>query len=95
MSRVVVKLSLDEMRARREILCQNLRHGRISFGEAIKEMRLILGLTQTQYAKMTGVKTSQLSLIERDKSNPTAQTLQSLAKPFGFRVGFMVPDSPF
>ena len=94
MSRVVPKISRDEMRTRREILCENLRYGRISCGDAVREMRLILGLTQAQYAKMAKMRTSQLSLIERDKANPTIKTLQALGKPFGFAVGFVVPDFP-
>lgn len=31
--------------------------------------------------------------IERDRGNPTLETLQKIARPFGLKVGFLVKAS--
>ncbi len=58
-------------------------------------MRRIVGLTQTEYAeKVLKVYPRVLMEIERDRGNPTLETLRKIARPFGLQVGFLAKDSP-
>jgi DNA-binding XRE family transcriptional regulator len=47
------------------------------------ELRLQLGLNQSQFAKMIGVKQSFLSRLENGEQNITIQTLQEIANHAG------------
>lgn len=53
------------------------------------EIRKSLGLTQAQFATLTGITKRQVAEIETGKANPTVETLQRIGSLFGFSVGFV------
>jgi transcriptional regulator with XRE-family HTH domain len=86
------KLSKEEARDRKLALYENVQAGRITIGQATREMRKIVGMTQKEYAeKVLGIFPRVLLDIENDRGNPTLETLQKVAGPFGLKVGFVKP----
>ncbi len=59
---------------------------------AFKMMREAVGLKQDQFAQLFKLTTRQLSELENGKGNPTLETLNRIAAPFGFVVGFIPKD---
>ncbi|OTA19789.1 transcriptional regulator [Xenorhabdus beddingii] len=51
-------------------------------------MRKEAGLTQQQVAERMGTKESNISRLEKGKSNPTLSTLLGYAKACGFQLNF-------
>ena len=85
-------VSADEIAASvrvREAFYDDIHAGRLSLGEATRRMRKIVGMTQTEYARLIGIAPRVLMDIERGHGNPRLDTLEKLAKPFGLRVGFI------
>ena len=62
--------------------------GELTIAEAIKAMREMTGLTQAEFAAHRGVSRRVIQDIERGTGNPTVDSLNSVAKLFGLRVGF-------
>jgi DNA-binding XRE family transcriptional regulator len=52
----------------------------ISFGNALRELRLAKGFTQEQLANELGIEISQISRIERGVINTSVTTLYSISK---------------
>jgi len=48
--------------------------------ETLKKRRKLLGLTQVQFAELSGVSLRAVKALESGKSNPTFQTLTKLAE---------------
>ncbi len=87
------RLSSQELDARREALKAALRAGRISLSESVREMRRLTGMTQKDYAeKVAKVFPRVLMEIERGTANPTLETLERIARPWGWKVGFIPPS---
>tara|TARA_R110002167_G_scaffold312023_2_gene517750 strand:- start:25 stop:288 length:264 start_codon:yes stop_codon:yes gene_type:complete len=64
--------------------------GELTLGQATRQMRKIVGMTQKDYAKkVLGITPRILMAIENDKGNPTLDTLKKIAKPFGYEIGFI------
>jgi len=85
-------LPSEELEAKRAALRSALREGRLSIGQTVREMRRLTGLTQKQYAeRVAKVFPRVLMEIERGTANPTLETLERLAKPWGWKVGFVPP----
>ena len=82
----------DPERARlmKEELYRGIEAGILDMRTASRVMRRILGMSQTTYAQQV-LKISPRVLIdfERGTGNPTLSTLQRIAAPFGFEVGFV------
>ena len=59
------------------------------FGQLLKEFRLSVGLGQTQFAEMIGMKPSNLSAIEHGRRNPPedAERLREIALTLGLQDG--------
>ena len=53
---------------------------------ALYETRTDLGITQAQLAKMSGVRQSNISRIERGTCSPTIRTLSELAYAMGKKL---------
>jgi ribosome-binding protein aMBF1 (putative translation factor) len=86
------RLSIAEQESRRAALRQALREGRLEIGAAVREMRRLTGLSQKDYAeKVARIFPRVLMEIERGHANPTLETLEKLAKPWGWKVGFLPP----
>ncbi len=59
------------------------------------EMRNIIGMSQKEYAeKILGIFPRVLMEIEKDKGNPTLETLCKVGKPLGLEVGFVKRPGP-
>jgi DNA-binding XRE family transcriptional regulator len=87
--------TLEVIRQEKENLYADINQGRLSIGEATRRMRKIVGMTQTEYAeKVLKIYPRVLMEIERDRGNPTLETLEKIARPFGLRVGFVARKSP-
>lgn len=84
------KLTREEIRNQKIILYNKISAGELTIGQATRMMRTIAGLTQKEYAeKVLGIFPRVLMDLEKDKGNPTLETLEKVAKPFGLRIGFV------
>lgn len=85
----VVKQRLSSREAK-EQLFEACNRGELSIGEATRQMRKIVGLTQKEYAeKILKIYPRVLMDIEQGRGNPTLATLEKIAAPFGLKVGFV------
>jgi len=82
-------LSREEKRARRGEVSLKAFRGELRFPEAILEIWASLGLTQAEFAQYFGLTRVQVIALEKGKANPTVETLDKIARPFGFVVGFV------
>ncbi|RLB69955.1 MAG: XRE family transcriptional regulator [Deltaproteobacteria bacterium] len=84
------KLPSEEVQKEKEKLYEELLLGRLTIGQATVRMRRIVGLTQKDYAeKILKIYPRVLMEIEKDRGNPTLETLNKIARPFGLQVMFM------
>ena len=81
--------SKDEIRTRRHALAARARAGKLILPSAIKEIRYALGLSQEEFAKLFRLTLRQVKELEQGRANPTAATLNRVAKVFGFSLGFV------
>ena len=92
--RSTIKRTPEEIRREKEALYADIERGLLTLGQASRRMRKITGLTQTEYAeKILKIYPRVLMELERDRGNPTLDTLKKVAKPFGLQVGFVVKNS--
>jgi len=82
------KLSEEDRRKVRENIADQLAAGEVSLGDAVRLMRLAVGMTQAQYAQLVGVDIRVLAAVEKGRGNPRLDTLEKLASPYGLRVSF-------
>jgi putative transcriptional regulator len=87
------KPTKEESRELRQILAARARAGALRFPAAIVEIRKSFGMTQTEFAKLTGLTRRQIAEMEAGAANPTLETMERAARLFGFTVGF-VPRDP-
>ncbi len=57
-----------------------------TIGEAIKERRAILNITQRELAEIAGVGINTLTKIERGEANPSLRVLQSILDALGLEI---------
>jgi len=80
----------DDIRAEKEALYTDIEAGVLTLGQATRRMRRIVGMTQSEYAeKVLKIYPRVLMEIERDRGNPTLETLEKIAAPFGLTLGFV------
>jgi transcriptional regulator with XRE-family HTH domain len=58
----------------------------MEIGEKIKELRVQNGITLDELSKRSEVSISLLSIIERNRSAPTARTFDRIVKAFGTTI---------
>jgi len=93
-SKPTTKRTPEDIRREKEALYADIGEGLLTLGQASRRMRKITGLTQTEYAeKILKIYPRVLMDLERDRGNPTLDTLKKVAKPFGLQVGFVVKQS--
>ncbi|WP_365887935.1 HipA domain-containing protein [Ensifer sp. SSB1] len=83
------KPTKEEISVLRARLREKAASGELRFPDGVVEIRKSLGLTQEQFATLTGVTKRQVAEIETGKANPTVETLQRIGSLFGFSVGFV------
>lgn len=88
MSRKIKKLDAKTAMQLRQDFYSDIEAGKLSLSDALKQMRKIAGMTQTEYAQLIGITPRVLMDIEREKGNPRLDTLNKLGKPFGLKLGF-------
>ena len=79
----------DEQNALRHAFYEKIARGDLTLPEAMKAMREMTGLTQAEFAAHRGVSRRVIQDIERGIGNPTVESLNSIAKLFGLRVGLV------
>ena len=84
--RNIRKLSEEDKRNVRETIADRLAAGEVTLGEAVRLMRLAVGMTQANYAKMVGVDIRVLIAVEKGQGNPRFDSLEKIAKPYGLAV---------
>lgn len=83
----------EELRQMKAQLFEDIQTGRIDIADATRMMRKVLRMTRRDYAeKIVKLSFETLQAIETRKANPTLKTLEALGKPFGLKVGFVVPE---
>jgi putative transcriptional regulator len=88
------KAPKDVISARRTALHQRACAGELMLPEAVKEMRIAIGMTQADFAYHFGLTRKQVIALESGNGNPTLKTLTKICRPFGFKVGFVFPGPP-
>lgn len=58
-------------------------------GKNIREVRLLMGFTQADFAKKIGMTAAGLSQIESGKRNPAFKTVQKILKVFNVDPKFL------
>jgi len=69
-----------------------LARARFRLGTKVLQQRLTLGLTQQQLASESGIAQADISRIEHGQSNPTAGTLEAIARPLGIALDLVPAD---
>ena len=74
------------------VVMNNLRDQEvlIEFGNKLKDLRTLKGLTLQQLAFEADMEISQVHRVEKGKINPTLTTLNALAKGLGISLGELI-----
>ena len=86
-----------DIRQEKDALYADLERGVLTLGQATRRMRKIIGVTQAEYAtRVLKIYPRVLMDLENDRGNPTLETLEKVAKPFGLKVAFVrqKPEQP-
>ena len=85
---------MQQMAQMKVELYHGLARGEIDIRQATRRMRLILGMSQKEYArKIAHISPRILSEFETGVGNPTLATLEKIASPFGLAVTFLPPKA--
>ncbi|MFC0135388.1 hypothetical protein CR105_14530 [Massilia eurypsychrophila] len=79
----------DMARDQRATLYAEIDRGEVSLQHAVKRMRKISGLTQSEFAKHRGVSAKVIKEIEQGIGNPTIESLNQIGNFFGLEVAFV------
>lgn len=82
-------LSIEDVVEARRLFAEMIASGRLDVATGVREMRTLLRVDQTEFARRFGLTTRQVSELENGKANPTAGTLRRLGAPFGLVPGFV------
>ncbi len=83
------RLTAEQVQAQRDALDARLRSGSLDVATAIRSMRGIMQLSQTEFGRRFGLSQRQISALETGVANPTAELLDRVGRAFGMRVGFV------
>jgi DNA-binding XRE family transcriptional regulator len=87
MKRVHRNLAREEIEALRKELASLVPECPEDIPAVLRRMRIIVKLSQSEYARLCRVSPGTLSKIEAGVADPSISTLEKLLKPFGFTVG--------
>ena len=87
MKRVHRNLTPDEIESLRRELASLVPPCRENIPDLLRRMRLIVRMSQAEYARLCHVSLGTLSKIEAGDTESSVSTLEKLLKPFGFTVG--------
>lgn len=91
MKRVHRHLSRDEVERLRRELAALVPQAHADIPRLLRTMRLIARQSQAEYSRLCGVAPRVLADIESRKGRPTVETLEKLLRPFGYKVGIVMP----
>lgn len=80
----------DAERERRARFYEDVKAGKLSIRDAVREMRRLSRLTQAEFARHRGVSLGALKQIEVGQGNPTIETLEKIGAIFGLEVSFIL-----
>lgn len=88
--RKIVKLPQEEFVKSRDVLLEQIQHGDLTMGQAVRGLRELLGMDQQEYCeKIAKISRKALSRIENDAGDVKVSTLERCCAPFGLKVGFV------
>lgn len=58
----------------------------VDFGKRIKELRVEKGLTQEQFAELSGLHKNYIGMVERGERNPSLKNIEVIAKTFNISI---------
>lgn len=58
----------------------------IKFGQKVKSLRVNKGLTQEQFAELSGLHKNYIGMIERGERNPSLKNIEIIATTFGISI---------
>jgi transcriptional regulator with XRE-family HTH domain len=64
-----------------------------SFGELIRQRRILMGLLQPDLSALTGINVRTIQLLEQGKGNPTIETLLKLTEALGLVLDLSVKQA--
>jgi putative transcriptional regulator len=81
----------EEVRRRRHALSDRARAAELMLPLGVREMSEALGLSRREFADLVVIRLTarQIADIETGRVNPTARTLETIGRIFGFRLGFV------
>lgn len=91
MQRVHRNLSREEVESLRTRLAELIPQERADVPQLLRLMRMITRKSQAEYAQLCGVAPRVLAKIEAGEGSPTVETLEKLLRPFGCRIGVVMP----
>lgn len=82
----------EENKSQRQIIFEELEkahaRGDLDIGSFVKRLRIdVAGMPRAMLAKACHISERSLANIEANEGNPTLNSLNSVLKPFGYRVG--------
>jgi len=84
------QLSPEERREARVRFFEAIDSGGVPLAEAVRQMRVITGMTQAQFAeRVAGISRQALARIEQGRGSPSVATLDRIGEAFGLQVGFV------
>jgi transcriptional regulator with XRE-family HTH domain len=72
----------------------NAEHTLAALGSCVRELRKRRSMTLEDLARLTGVSSSMISLIERGKASPSIGTLLAIASGFGVTIPELFSNPP-
>ena len=68
----------------------------MTFGERLKRLRELAGLSQTELSRRSGMPRPLISMLESGKrSGLTAESARNLARALGVTIDYLIGDSTF
>ena len=87
---MTIKLSSEHRQQVLIHLYQQYLLGEVTQGHMLQQLRkTVLGLSQTDYAKLVGVSRRTLTDIEQDKGRQTQQIMDKVFIPLGLKSGLI------
>ncbi|PCK09223.1 MAG: hypothetical protein COA42_05035 [Alteromonadaceae bacterium] len=91
--RRIIKPQQAQYLQARDALFEQINKGELSLGDAVKGMREVLGMTQTEFGeKIANISRKAVSQIENGQGDPKLSTLNSCCQAFGMEVGFIIKN---
>jgi transcriptional regulator with XRE-family HTH domain len=62
----------------------------VHFGKRMKELRTKKGLTQEQFAELSGLHKNYIGMVERGERNPSLKNIEVIALAFNISISEMM-----